>query len=285
MEAIKRLMVVVTLSSIALLAACNPPLQSDELPSCPPKGDGSHQLCMIGVRTIFTASCDDLLSTTFLEHLICKTGLGPLGERTAGIYGARSLHCVRSAGGLCQQPAQLAGALVALAPKGVSSYVELGIANGATAVFVTTYLRRFAPGNVWHGGYAIDITHEWITGPTRALLKTNKIELEIRRPPPHMPLGKSIDLCFIDANHRHYAVRDDFAEFKNFCKITMYHDIADMDSAMVDNNERGYTQGVARFWADVTANAEPGDYVEFMQTPGAFPATLGIGIIVKAHSW
>ena len=129
------------LPTLTALTACNPPFLNHDLPVCPPKQDQSHHLC-VGISTLLTTRCANLHNTTFLQQIICDIGVGSLGQRTAGIYGATTSKCVRNyamdynSAGLHQQPAQLAGALIAISSHGVSSYLELGVGYGQTAVFM-----------------------------------------------------------------------------------------------------------------------------------------------------
>ena len=40
-------------------------------------------------------------------------------------------------------------------------------------------------------------------------------------------------------------------------------------------------EGVPRFWASATANLPSSAYVEFVQQPGRYPASLGLGLILR----
>ena len=270
-----------SLHLIALATSCNRPLEPGELPHCPSaavKG-GLHiaTLCE-GMNKLLTASCVNLSSQSFLEQTICEVGLTHLGPRTTGIYGAVSSKCVRArgTGGVCQQPSQLASALLILSTEGVRSYLELGVATGWTAAFITSYLRRFSPQSVIRG-IGLDISFHQVSVATQSLLDANKVDLQLRRKPPHLATAEHIDLCFIDGDHSYAGVYKDYKEFHDKCRLFMFHDVADFDSAIIDP-----AGGTPRFWADITANAEsPGSYREYFHTPGAFPATLGIGIILR----
>ena len=181
--------------SLAALATCNPPLPLATLPGCSKyKAPDSH-LCK-GSRLLLSTSCEKLLDRDFLENLVCNTvGVAQLGDRTAGLYGPRTTtNCVRNVGGLCQQPAQIAGALLALASQNITSYIELGIANGWTTVLISSYLRRFAPSHAMRG-YAIDITHEWLSPPIRTLMKFKLTFSQSSGVHVHICLSASTSTC------------------------------------------------------------------------------------------
>ena len=195
--------------------------------------------------------------------------------RTAGIYGPQSSRCVIAEGGLLQQPSQIASTMLFLAKQDIRTYAELGVFAGWTATVVSTYLSRFAPrGSL--SGFAIDVTLRMVAGETRTLLQANNIKLEKRRPAPHLRRGTQIDLCFIDGDHHYAPVLADFEEFAPSCRLVAFHDIVDFDCAMGDQGD-----GVPRFWADLKANLNPADYVEFIQQPGVFPPSLGIGVLLN----
>jgi len=242
--------------------------------------DGSAQgrLCS-GMRQLLVADCAQLVNQSFLEEQICAVGLADLKERSPGVYGPATLRCIVAEGGLAQQPEQLASALVHLSRLRIRSYLELGIFSGFTSTLISTYLRRFAPPSSQFHGLAVDVTLQYLSRETRALLHHNSVTAELRRRPLHLAAAsrhEHLDLCFIDGDHHARGVLDDFIEFAPSCRLCMFHDIVDFDVAMMTADE-----GVPRFWASATANLPSSAYVEFVQQPGRYPASLGLGLILR----
>ena len=100
----------------------------------------------------------------------------------------------------------------------------------------------------------------------------------------HGQLNETIDLCFIDASHFYgdgrvakHGVLPDYLEFAPHCKIVMFHDVVDYDNWVSYGDG-----GVPKFWSDLKTNVDPSRIREFVQQPGIYPPTLGIGIVLPA---
>ena len=204
---------------------CSPPSPTEALPRCAMDGSAQGRLCS-GMRQLLVADCAQLVNQSFLEEQICAVGLADLKERSPGVYGPATLRCIVAEGGLAQQPEQLASALVHLSRLRIRSYLELGIFSGFTSTLISTYLRRFAPPSSQFHGLAVDVTLQYLSRETRALLHHNSVTAELRRRPLHLAAAsrhEHLDLCFIDGDHHARGVLDDFIEFAPSCRLCMFH--------------------------------------------------------------
>lgn len=255
--------------------------------SCVNDPGATSALCK-GVATLLTASCTELTDQRWLEQTILRVGLA-LHQRNESLYGpgmGKHMHTDPLAG-ICQNPTQFATTLLFLSSKGIGTYMELGIAQGWTLSFTSAYLRRFAPAGF--KAWGVDISFKLVGETTRKMFKEALNVHLVKRLLDGTPTASNIvlpskptlDLCFVDGDHA-YGVPGkqksgamiDYMEFAPYCKLAMFHDIVDFDTFRLDKYG-----GSTRFWADVKSNVDPTRVHEFVQQPGIFPPTLGIGIV------
>jgi len=188
-------------------------------------------------------------------------------------------------GGLGQQPVQIASALMFLSKQQISTYVEVGFCQGWTLGLISTYLQRFAPGGKVRA-IGVDVQFNNLAKSAHTVLESIGVSVQQRLPgKTHArsmvaPTEPTLDLCFIDAAHNYgkgvnHGVVHDYVEFAPYCKIAMFHDVVDYDVGKAFEDG-----GVSRFWADLKANTPSERVVEFIQQPGVYPSTLGIGIVI-----
>ena len=228
--------------------------------------------------------------------MILRVGLS-LHPRNETLYGpgfGKYMHTDKHAG-LCQNPTQLATTMLFMSKRRISSYLELGIAQAWTVSIMSAYLRRFSPAPSSFKAWAVDISFALVGRTTHRMLKDQLNVQLVRRqtdggqvaPRLVKPDQPTIDLCHIDGDHHYghprtgYAsgVLYDYVEFAPYCKTLMFHDVFDFDTYRMDPYG-----GSTRFWADVKANLPPSRVHEFVQQPGIFPPTLGIGVITPADA-
>jgi hypothetical protein len=163
--------------------------------------------------------------------------------------------------GLYQTPGQLAPALVYLSAFKIKSYLEVGVFQGGTFLFISEYLKRFNPGIRCDG-----------LDPTGYL---NSEIAEIIKREPWMNFipetsdvlkGKRYDLVFIDGDHTNGWPLRDWENLGESAAICMIHDIQEQSCP-----------DCIELW-DTVKNTKGKTVVEFVQHSADAPLQ-GIGIL------
>jgi predicted O-methyltransferase YrrM len=175
--------------------------------------------------------------------------------------------------GSCQIPEEIAGALEHMARTRPRVVCEIGTFDGGTSLL----LGRFLPGV--ERMLCID------------LFVKNKSILQLLAPPglqlkffdmPSYALstvqrvagaldGRSIDVLFIDGDHRYEGVKQDFLMYRRLVRpggMIVFHDIVE------DRGGRAWTGGVPRLWREVSPGHEHREFVHRRDQDG-----YGIGIL------
>jgi hypothetical protein len=280
-----------------VLAACHPPpVAAPNYHDC---GSTFASFCA-GIFAIQKADCKVLADELELEQLLERIGISSSMAPMLGRHG----NLLKQPGGFGQYPRQLSRALHTLAPVGISSYLELGIAGAKTLAVVTAYLQRFKP----RSGFPAAASPFWAAGvdlpsvipsasnpktmiglPVQRLLRDLNVTLHARRKTtgvrhpgepalstisvPWRKAGKPIDLCMIDADHNYDGVVADYLELKRRCRHILFHDVFDFDCWRFANG------GPPRMWAMLKAHLEATRWREFADQPGLYPPKLGIGLV------
>lgn len=162
---------------------------------------------------------ESLRNPEAVENLIRAFGLVQWGTSVFGEDEAWKNASPEMAG-IYQTPGQLAPALVYLSAFKINSYLEVGVFQGGTFLFVSEYLRRFNPGIKCFG-----------LDPTGYL---NPEVAEIIEREPWMNFipetsealkSKKYDLVFIDGDHENGWPLWDWENLGEPAAICMIHDI------------------------------------------------------------
>jgi predicted O-methyltransferase YrrM len=126
----------------------------------------------------------------------------------------------------------------------INSYLEFGTGKGGSFYMIDSYLRAINPNM----GRSVTIdtreTPPW--GFEEYKIQNPHIEYYGMRSQDFEMYGE-YDLCFIDANHRYDAVKWDYENVKDHCKIIAFHDIATVNAKKPDQ------RCVRHLWAEIEA--------------------------------
>ena len=184
--------------------------------------DKTNMVMLSIVKRIRAVPEDRLRDEKWLERMIEDAG--------ADFGGIEKLDCPglwRGGMKLKQLPCQLAKYLNFLSTQSISSYIEIGVANGGTFIITAEYLKRFkAPTEC----FAVDI--ELPSEMMKQYLSLNTACLFMRTDTqsgqfPIKLAGSTFDYCLIDGNHTAPAVRKDYETMKPLCRLIGFHDIID----------------------------------------------------------
>lgn len=162
--------------------------------------------------------------------------------------------------GMYQTPDQIAEALIYLSGFEINSYLEIGIFQGGTFLFVSEYLRRFNPGIKCLG---IDPTG-YLNDEIREIIE-KEIWLTFKSVTSDKLIGQEFDLVFIDGEHTAEWAKADWENAGKHAKICMIHDIQEMSCP-----------GVMQVWEEIKGKRP----VTFLAHTSEHPSQ-GIGIIHK----
>ena len=239
--------------------------------------------------------------TSMLPRSTVQQHLGCARRAANGSPGAVCQH------GIGQIPAQIAGALAAMAGMQIRTMLEIGTAAGWTAALLAIVLGRLVSHGDWHS-ISLDVQdlrtactaqvqqalgHQFALIPREA--RQGKAHLDFMHAQADQLLeragsggGALVDLCFIDGDHSFQAVQRDYLSIKERCRVLVFHDIVAPE-----------VPGVARLWQmlKLSSEEEGMQWHEFLQQPagsslhfdahGQRHGYLGIGILVrhgKRHS-
>lgn len=160
--------------------------------------------------------------------------------------------------GMYQTPNQIAKALVYLSSLKINSYLEIGIFQGGTFLFISEYLRRFNPDIKCLG---IDPT-PFLNDEIRAIIETN-LFMSFKSVNSDQLSGKEFDLVFIDGEHIDGWVKRDYDNVGQYAKICMIHDIQELSCPEV-----------VEFWETIKGKKP----VTFLDYTSANPSQ-GIGMV------
>lgn len=233
------------------------------------------------LKALVDAPTDDLRSHDWLIARIQSAGLFyddrvSSEDPTKSIYGSDVAYMHHNPGkcpktGLWQTPQQLAGAMLLLSSKGITSYLEVGPATAWTSTFLVTYLSRFGLTSA----RLVD-AYSLLDDSLPSMWKAFNLPIEYTLFPleqeivPLEQLRPTYDLVFIDGNHEWKHVNMDFNHYGPLARILMFHDIN--DRSCVD---------VVRFWKTLREkHGAEWTFHEFTMHPNNF-RLMGLGIVEK----
>jgi hypothetical protein len=177
-----------------------------------------------------------------------------------------------------QDAAELEWFLALVKRLGVRRYLEIGSRNGDSFDAV---MRAIGPGGY---GLAVDLPEN-----ARALdnlrrtvadLGRDGIECEVLFGNSHISITENriisrqpFDLVLIDADHRYWGVKADFATYGKFAPVVALHDVG----APSGHQSDGYTNGVGDFWRELSGPGGQLRTEEFI-TPGRH---MGFGVVYQ----
>ena len=169
-----------------------------------------------------------------------------------------------------QYPRQFSRYLAALAPRRISSYLEIGVRHGGTFVATVEILGRFHP---IERAVGVDVI------PCPSLVEYGRLSpraeflcLNSRSPEFVQALDRRgpFDLVLIDSLHEESHCRAEFETVRSRAGIVAFHDIA---SARYP--------GVAKVWNEVKSLGEH-DCLEFTDQYGGVGASyMGLGVAIR----
>ena len=212
-------------------------------------------------QKIVLASETSLKDVSFVEKLAREMGLH--GDPNISDHYGKSNQDFLVRHGMLQEPRQLAEALVWLSDKEINTYLEIGMFNGSTTLFITTYLKAFNPDLC---GYTVDNLRVLEADPYDYLKNVN--DIKIVRGTSDKFKGEKFDLVFIDGDHFYKSVKKDYMNVGKHAKYCMFHDIND---EWVDAKCEG---GSRKFWDEIKKPTS----VEFTYQEEGKPY-FGLGIL------
>jgi len=159
--------------------------------------------------------------------------------------------------GMYQTPNQIAEALVYLSDYEIKTYIEIGVFQGGTFLFVSEYLRRFNPGIKCTG---IDPT-DFLNPEIKEIIDSEDW-LRFASATSDEVAGQKFDLVFIDGDHENGWIEKDWNNIGQHAKICMIHDI-----------QEATCPDVVEFWKKLK-----GKKIEILDHTSKEPSQ-GIGII------
>uniref|UniRef100_A0A6C0AIT5 Methyltransferase n=1 Tax=viral metagenome TaxID=1070528 RepID=A0A6C0AIT5_9ZZZZ len=168
-------------------------------------------------------------------------------------------------GGLWQTPVQLAGYLIFLSDKSITSFLEIGTFTGYTTIIVCAYLSRF--GLTRFDTY--DISH---LCKIEFLISKYSLPITYKVGTPDFiktSVSSYYDTVFIDGDHGYDGVKADFIKFGKGCRFVCFHDINDF-----------WCSGVVKFWNELKTTYYGSQclFHEFIDHPNNFKL-MGIGVM------
>ena len=235
----------------------------------------THRL-LEGIEIINNAPLSDLRDPQKLVDIIRRIGL-TYDSRGFEIYGKDSEYMLPPVnlfravspdpfyvgrGGLWQIPQELAECLIYLSKEKIHSFLEIGTWQGWTSSIFVSYLLKF---NKTIEALTIDPKKHF--SAYRQVKK--RIPLKYKKISSERLKGKMYDICFIDADHRYLAVKNDFENVGKFSRISIYHDIYD------------HSLGVFKFWNEIKKiKINDYDFKEFLYHSEG-KDFMGIGLMKK----
>jgi hypothetical protein len=164
--------------------------------------------------------------------------------------------------GIYQTPSQFAQALVYLSAFNIKSYLEVGVFQGGTFLFISEYLRRFNPVIKCDG---IDPTG--YLNPEIAEIIEREPWMNFIPATSNALKGKEYDLVLIDGDHENGWPHRDWENVGKFAKVCMIHDIQETTC-----------QEPVDLWAALKEEETDRSFAEFTDHFSNIPLQ-GIGII------
>jgi hypothetical protein len=165
-----------------------------------------------------------------------------------------------------QNPYELAAMCKFLLDKGISKYLEVGLANGGLLKFITEFFNL----SVSNG---IDLAMPVSKAINSNIFIGNSTSSDaVSWAKKYSPY----DLIFIDAGHDYESVKADYINYNTLGRFVAFHDILGLRN----------TPGVARLWNEVKIGRK---YIEFIDTskryscgpPGSYDTEVGIGLLIE----
>lgn len=224
------------------------------------------QRVLDAIHTLRSAPLADLRDLDWLVDLIRSVGLVPIpeAERT---YAEEAEYLNASQQGVIQLPREFARYLLLLSEHRISTYLEIGTFNGATASLAAAYLQRFNPDL---RATTVDLFPGFVFyHEVRDLLplryEGRATSFNFRETPP-------FDAVFIDGDHSFEWAWADFQNVGRAAKICAFHDV---NNAPYLELELGGVPAVWE-WLRKSEAAPETRFVEIFDHPAE--SLMGIGI-------
>lgn len=162
-----------------------------------------------------------------------------------------------------QSPEQLSGLLELITQYKIDSYLEIGTSGGGTFCYIDAILRYLNPKLK---SCTVDVLDKR-TKIAKDYMKERENDITfIKESSLTLVLDKKFDLVFIDGNHSHKAISNDYKKWGEDAKIVVFHDVCNSKC-----------KDAVSYWNTIKVGKEAYEFI----TKGSYASdNYGIGAII-----